>query len=436
MINMALHSKKLHVRKAGVVTDINLYTTLSEAGNSALAIRDEGTTAYAKLGTATDALASPLRVRKNGETYAVLKSAAKPGIAPLFAFTIDRYNDYLTMFLGAIYGDRTASPTTYTITSDKFNGTTGGIFVSSFLGTTNSNKLLLTGYSSKVIDPFASSWTTYSSIAASLSGCKIAVPCVMWLYVTGDTQIHVLNMNNSFAQSRTYPLIGFPAITIPSGATAVCDALILDSVTTSQRYLYAIFNARENEYDYCLNSFLVKLLVNPFTGGLTYMAHIEVVKGANTLKLFDNKLYVCCGGNLYDDTTCLQIIDTADFTTATVPTTIHKIASMTNGYFRDVTIVDNNYVYVIIGKQDGYYNYASVYYTSIANITNPILWIKVMDTSFNTTANFWGVYNDSGRLWVVAGNRVHVFDSLPIGSTSPAKIISSGDIIRSFAQII
>ncbi len=87
---MALYSKQLHVRKAGVVIDINLYTTLSEAGNSALAIKDGETTVYAKLGATTDALTSPLRVRKNGEIRAVL-TQAKPSYTEVAYTTVGTY---------------------------------------------------------------------------------------------------------------------------------------------------------------------------------------------------------------------------------------------------------------------------------------------------------------------------------------------------------
>ena len=37
---MALYGKKLHIRKNGVVTDINLWTESGEAGTPALHIRD------------------------------------------------------------------------------------------------------------------------------------------------------------------------------------------------------------------------------------------------------------------------------------------------------------------------------------------------------------------------------------------------------------
>lgn len=71
---MALYGKKLHIRKDGVVTDINLWTEKSEVGAPTLAIRHAGVVVYAKLGTVDDALASALRVRKDGIVYAALKN--------------------------------------------------------------------------------------------------------------------------------------------------------------------------------------------------------------------------------------------------------------------------------------------------------------------------------------------------------------------------
>ena len=71
---MALYEKKLHIRKNGVVTDINLWTESGEAGTPALHIRDGGNLVHAWLGEVTDGLASDLRVRKDGVVYAVLKN--------------------------------------------------------------------------------------------------------------------------------------------------------------------------------------------------------------------------------------------------------------------------------------------------------------------------------------------------------------------------
>lgn len=71
---MALYKKKLHIRKDGVVTDINLWTEKSEVGSPTLAIRHDGKVVYAKLGNVDDTLASALRVRKDGIVYAALKN--------------------------------------------------------------------------------------------------------------------------------------------------------------------------------------------------------------------------------------------------------------------------------------------------------------------------------------------------------------------------
>lgn len=71
---MALYEKKLHIRKNGVVTDINLWTESGEAGTPALRIRDGVNLVHARLGEVTDGLASDLRVRKDNVVYAVLKN--------------------------------------------------------------------------------------------------------------------------------------------------------------------------------------------------------------------------------------------------------------------------------------------------------------------------------------------------------------------------
>ncbi len=71
---MALYGKKLHIRKDGAVTDINLWTEKSEVGSPTLAIRHDGKVVYAKLGNVDDTLASALRVRKDNIVYAALKN--------------------------------------------------------------------------------------------------------------------------------------------------------------------------------------------------------------------------------------------------------------------------------------------------------------------------------------------------------------------------
>lgn len=86
---MALYNKKLHVRKAGVVTDINLYTTPEEVGNPSLKLKDNNNIIYAKLGNINDSNATEVRIRENNSIYAVLKSASTLPQTPTLLKSID-----------------------------------------------------------------------------------------------------------------------------------------------------------------------------------------------------------------------------------------------------------------------------------------------------------------------------------------------------------
>lgn len=427
---MALYSKKLHVQKAGVVTDINLYTTLSETGNSALAIKDGEATVYAKLGAATDALASPLRVRKNGEIYAVLKSAIKPGVAPLFAFKLS-YSNYMSGYAGVIYGDRTESPTTFT-SSVKVTGLNGDGAVFSFLQGDKS-RLMLRQYNytpypppNKIIDPVASSWIP-SLIDAnwnSVSNLHTVTTKGNLLYATGYDlgKIAVVNMNSGYAQmthNYRFPT-AWPEIFLPTGAECHGEGL-----TVVGDYLYALFSVNPNGgYSVYSDSIVTKFYINRITGALTYISHLEVGKNAFTLEPHNGKLYVCALGGMQNagssnPETCLDIIDLATFTR----TTVSKAYGM-NGDIRSITIADDNHAYIFMGNYDNHYGkmIGSVYYTSIANITAPASWSKVTD--INNYGYLWGVYNDSSHLWLARGIFIDIFETLPIAAAGPIKTFS------------
>lgn len=75
---MAEYAKKLHVKKGSTVTDIKLYSTIGEVGSNYVTLKDGSNLMYAKLGATSDALASPLNIKKGSTTYKVLKSAVPP----------------------------------------------------------------------------------------------------------------------------------------------------------------------------------------------------------------------------------------------------------------------------------------------------------------------------------------------------------------------
>ena len=75
---MGEYSKKLHIRKNGVVEDITLYTEPPKATsthnryiNGALPIRDGDTVVYAAL---SRSFGTSLKIRKNGEVFYVLQA--------------------------------------------------------------------------------------------------------------------------------------------------------------------------------------------------------------------------------------------------------------------------------------------------------------------------------------------------------------------------
>lgn len=75
---MAEYAKKLHVKKGSTVTDIKLYSTTGEVGSNYVTLKDGSNLMYAKLGATSDALASPLNVKKGSTTYKVLTNAVPP----------------------------------------------------------------------------------------------------------------------------------------------------------------------------------------------------------------------------------------------------------------------------------------------------------------------------------------------------------------------
>jgi len=69
---MAEIAQKLHYRKSGATTDITLYNSTADVGGDYMNVRVGGTPAYAALGDAGETMATDMRVRKGGTTYAVM----------------------------------------------------------------------------------------------------------------------------------------------------------------------------------------------------------------------------------------------------------------------------------------------------------------------------------------------------------------------------
>lgn len=372
----------------------------------------------------------------------VLSIAASSAVlaAPenLFGYTVVN-SGYTAGSAGAINGDRTALPTTFTAQINKVTGLNSDPAIFNFFQG-NESRLVLRQYNytttapaNKIIDPFATSWTPLVSPSwSNVANLHAVATKGQWLYATGYdlARIAVVNMNTSYTQVQppTLPTYQFPtswpAISLPAGAESHGEGLVVVG-----NYLYALFTVNPSGgHAVYSNSIVVKFVIDPSTGALTYVNKLEVGKNAFTLEHFNNKLYVCALGGTQNAgsanaDTRLDVIDLATFT----KTSVAKTAAMV-GDFRDITIVDANTAYVFLGNYDASFAnmVGGVYRTSVANLTSPTLWTQV--SAVNSPGYLWGIYADTNRLWFVKGNQVDIFASLPTGAATAAKSFTAAQL--------
>jgi hypothetical protein len=349
----------------------------------------------------------------------------------LFGYTVVN-SSYSAGSAGAINGERTGNPTAFTAVNSKVTGLNSDPALFNFFQGTES-RLVLRQYNTinpaalianKIIDPFASSWTPslVEPTWTNVRNLHAVATKGNFLYATGYdlARIAVVNMNTGYTQSTTLPTYQFPtswpSIPVPAGAAVHGEGLAVVG-----NYLYALFTVNPNgSYEVYSDSIVVKFAINPSTGALAYQNYLTVGKNAFTLELFDNKLYVCALGGMQNAgsanaDTRLDVIDLATFT----KTSVSKTAAMV-GDFRDITIVDANTAYVLLGNYDASFAnlVGGVYRTSVANLTSPSLWTNV--SAVNNPGYLWGIYADANRFWFVKGNQIDIFPGLPASTTDVA----------------
>lgn len=371
-------------------------------------------------------------------TLSVLgSSVALAASENLFGYTVVN-SGYSQGLAGAISGERTAAPTTFT-SSTKVNGLNGDPALFNFFQG-NESRLVLRQYNytptapaNKILDPVASTWTPLVSPSWNAVANLHAVATKgNFLYATGYdlAKIAVVNMSSSYAQINSYQFPTawssyIPTSVVPAGASVHGEGLAVVG-----DYLYALFTVNPSGgYSVYSDSVVLKLYIDSATGELDYEGYITVGKNAFTLDHYNNKLYVCALGGMQNagssnPDTRLDIIDLATFT----KTTVNKTSSMT-GDFRDITIVDANTAYVFLGNYNASFAnmLGGVYRTSVANLTSPSSWTKVSDV--NSAGYLWGIYADSNRFWFVKGNQIDIYPGLPASTSDAAtKTFTPGDL--------
>ena len=356
-------------------------------------------------------------------------SAALAATENLFGYTVVDAG-YSQGLAGAISGERTGVPTTFT-SSTKVTGLNSDPALFNFFQGAES-RLVLRQYTysttsllpNKILDPVAAAWTpsitekTWSNVA----NLHAVATKGKWLYATGYdlAKIAVVNMDSSYTQAPynyQFPTTwSIPTSDVPTGSSVHGEGL-----TVVDNNLYALFTVNPNGgYSVYSDSIVVKFDINVSTGALSYVGHLKVGKNAFTLDHYNNKLYVCGLGGMQNAgsanaDTRLDIIDLTSFT----KTTVTKTSSMT-GDFRDITIVDANNAYVFLGNYDASFGnmVGGVYRTTVANLASPSAWTKVSDV--NSAGYLWGIYADSNRFWFVKGNQIDIYPGLPTSTSSVA----------------
>ena len=370
------------------------------------------------------------RVVVTALTLSVLgSSAALAATENLFGYTVVDAG-YSQGMAGAINGDRTAAPTTFT-SNTQVTGLNGDPALFNFFQGTES-RLVLRQYTysttnlkpNKILDPVAAAWTpsltekTWNNVA----NLHAVATKGNYLYATGYdlARIAVVDMSNSYTEKTSYQFPtawpSIPTSVVPAGADVHGEGL-----TVVGNFLYALFTVNPSGgYSVYSDSVVVKFNIDSSTGALTYVNYITVGKNAFTLDHYNNKLYVCGLGGMQNAgsanaDTRLDIINLSNFT----KTTVTKTASMT-GDFRDITIVDANNAYVFLGNYDASFAnmVGGVYRTTVANLASPSLWTKV--SNVNSAGYLWGIYADSNRFWFVKGNQIDIYPGLPTSISSVA----------------
>lgn len=363
-------------------------------------------------------------------TLSVLgSSAALAATENLFGYTVVDAG-YSQGLAGAISGDRTAAPTTFT-SSTKVTGLNSDPALFNFFQGTES-RLVLRQYNvanpatliaNKILDPVASSWTSLATPTwDAVHNLHAVATKGNYLYATGYdlAKIAVVNMSSSYTQTTSYQFptawTSIPTSVVPAGASVHGEGL-----TVVGNNLYALFTVNPGgSYSVYSDSVVVKFSINSITGALNYVNYITVGKNAFTLDHYNNKLYVCSLGGTQNAgsanaDTRMDVIDLATFT----KTPVTKTAAMT-GDFRDITIVDANTAYVFLGNYDASFAnmVGGVYRTTVANLTSPSAWTKV--SNVNSAGYLWGIYADSNRFWFVKGNQIDIYPNLPASTSDTA----------------
>lgn len=361
---------------------------------------------------------------------------------------------YTAGIAGAIVGDRTALPGTFTAEEQITTDLNGDPTIYNFLDANAASRVVIGEYdysqlkSLKFRNPTTLPWSTVTQSDKSWSAIKnlYSVATIgRWLYALDYDLGNIAAVNmllNSYTQSTSY---NFPTYFNAIEEAAGYDPIVPDgkqnngvAVAIVGNYLYALFTTVDNPWGAANyeQSTVVRMSINTSTGVLTYTAgdYVKVGKNASALEYFDNKFYVCCIGgkqleNNYNTDSCIYTVNLGSTMSA------GAVKTAPPGDFRDISILDNNNVYLLVG----YYttNYltfsGSVYKTTITQLAAGNIGTAVIN--FNDEGYFWAIHCEdvpaggTDRFWMMRGKPIDIYAPLPAStSDTPAKSFAPADL--------
>lgn len=352
---------------------------------------------------------------------------------------------YTAGVAGAVNGTRTALPGTFNA-GVQLSGLNGDPALNNFLDPNGASRLVLRQYNYgaaaepyQIHNPATLPWSSVATgkVWSALWNLYSVATAGDWLYAIDYdlANIAVIDMfSDVYTQSASYnfptyfnTIEGSPIV--PAGNQNNGVAVVI--VGTS---LYALFTTVDDPWaanPVYQKSTIVRMSINTSTGVLSYTAgdYVKVGKNAFTLEHHDGKLYVSALGGAQQGSaanadTLINVVNLGTFPAASsVTTPITPISSGVSGDYRDISIIDDNNVFVLAG------HYASsfatltggVYKTTIANLAAGSLGTKVIDIS--NAGYFWGLHAEdvsggTDRLWFFRGDPVEIYAPLPASTSA------------------
>lgn len=357
----------------------------------------------------------------------------------LFAFTATN-GGYSAGSAGAIRGERNALASGLSAVKNKMTGLNGDPAFFNFFDRLNS-RLVLRQYNyasalkpNQIIDPQAAEWVSLVEpvVWPAIANLHGVATSGKWFYGTGYdlSKIALINMDNEYKQKKEY---AFP-VDFPDFVNPYSDGVYHgEALNVVGDYLYALFYVNQGSgYANYYDSIVARFEIDSSTGELFFEDYVTVGKNTFTLDLYGNKLYACSLGGMQqigtgNQDTNICIVDLDNFTQGGV-VTVNLANPLTDGDIRDISIVNDDNVYVFAGHYgEDYTNFVGkVYHTSLAHLTSPTLWTEII--TVNDPGYLWGIYADGYRLWFVKGTPIAVYDGTPSSAVTADKVFSITDM--------